>query len=437
MPFVDRRDAGRRLAERVRKFRGQDVVVLGLPRGGVPIAAEVARALGAPLDVVLVRKLGVPFQPELAFGAIGEGGTRVINSDVVAAARLNAAEMAEVEQRERSVLEARLRDYRAVRPIEALDGRTAIVVDDGVATGGTARAACRIARARGAARVVLAVPVGAPETLRLLREEVNDLVALETPERFHAVGMWYRDFGQTTDAEVVALLRDFGRPVEADPPIRDDEVHVVAGAVELTGLLTIPEKCAGMVIFAHGSGSSRHSPRNRFVAHMLNRAGLATLLLDLLPVAEEADRARVFDIDLLAARLVAATRWTTGLPAAAMLPVGYFGASTGAAAALVAATAADVRIDAVVCRGGRPDLAGDRLSRVRAATLLIVGGRDHVVLDLNRGALAAMVCESDLVVVPGATHLFSEPGALEQAAQLAREWFTDHLVSAKTKSSRG
>ena len=216
----------------------------------------------------------------------------------------------------------------------------------------------------------------------------------------------------------------------------DEEVEVVAGAVHLGGHLVVPEGATGVVIFAHGSGSSRHSPRNRFVADVLNRAGLATLLFDLLTRAEEADRAKVFDIALLGRRLVAVTAWLGGREEARGLAVGYFGASTGAGAALWAAAEPDAEVAAVVSRGGRPDLAGSRLPAVRAPTLLIVGGNDVVVVELNREARARLTCESRLAVVPGATHLFEEPGTLEGAAGLARDWFRGHLVRSPQPARR-
>lgn len=210
--------------------------------------------------------------------------------------------------------------------------------------------------------------------------------------------------------------------------LRDDEVSVQVSGAVVAGHLTIPQEPRGIVVFAHGSGSSRHSHRNIYVADVLNAAGLGTLLFDLLTPAEEQDRANVFDIELLAGRLVDVTLWLRTAADAAGLPVGYFGASTGAGAALSAA--ADPRVDvfAVVSRGGRPDLAGDLLGAVRAPTLLIVGGRDEQVLELNRQAAAAMSAECRIAVVPGATHLFEEQGTLEQVAVLAREWFTGHLT---------
>ncbi|HEY7065311.1 MAG TPA: dienelactone hydrolase family protein [Chloroflexota bacterium] len=209
-------------------------------------------------------------------------------------------------------------------------------------------------------------------------------------------------------------------------------VGVGAGSVTLEGNLNVPDGSRGIVLFAHGSGSSRHSPRNRYVAAVLQEAGLATLLVDLLTPEEEAVDVRTahlrFDIGLLAERLVGATEWLGRQPETQNLRVGYFGASTGGGAALVAAARHPDRVDAVVSRGGRPDLAGPALPQVRAPTLLIVGGHDYPVIDMNRAALAQLRVEKRLEIVPGATHLFEEPGALEAVARLAREWFVEHLA---------
>jgi putative phosphoribosyl transferase len=434
MRYIDRADAGRRLAERLLEYADQDIVVLGLPRGGVPVAFEVARALGAPLDVIVVRKLGVPFQPELGMGAIGEDGARIVNDSVVRAARVTREELEAVEATERIELERRARRFREVRPRVDLAGRTALIVDDGIATGSTARAACQVARAHGASRVILAVPVAPPDAPSRFVDKADEFVAVATPEPFYAVGQFYENFSQTSDEEVIELLARAARPPVAaraaagdDPPLRSEDVEVVAGPVTLAGHLEIPEQPIGIVVFAHGSGSSRHSPRNRYVASMLNEARIGTLLFDLLTSSEELDRANVFDIELLARRLADATTWLRGEPEVGQLPIGYFGASTGAGAALWAASEPDARIAAVVSRGGRPDLAGPRLSRVTAPTLLIVGGRDTVVIDLNREAASGLRGEKELTIVPGATHLFEEPGTLREAAEAARDWFSRHL----------
>ncbi|MGA6870512.1 phosphoribosyltransferase family protein [Streptomyces pratensis] len=420
MQFTDRTDAGRRLAVALRHLGRRDPVVLGLPRGGVPVAYEVAQALGAPLDVIVVRKLGVPYHPELGFGAIGEGGVRVISEEIVRRTGVGEKDLVAVERAEAAELVRRAHAYREGRPRLPLEGRAVVVVDDGVATGATARAACQVVRAQGAAYVVLAVPVASPDAAARLREDADEVVRLSAPALFSAVGEWYRDFSQTSDEEVVALLAR----ASADA-VTAEEVEVDAGGVPLSGDLMLPADAGAVVVFAHGSGSSRHSPRNRSVAAALNRAGLGTLLFDLLTPGEEVYRANVFDIGLLAGRLADTTDW---LRRRVPLPVGSFGASTGAAAALRAAAAADSGVGAVVSRGGRPDLAGADLSGVRAPTLLVVGGDDTTVIDLNRQAQAALLCENRLEIVPGATHLFEEPGALERVADLARDWFTAHLL---------
>jgi putative phosphoribosyl transferase len=214
-------------------------------------------------------------------------------------------------------------------------------------------------------------------------------------------------------------------------PVEERLVRVTAGPVTLDGDLGLPDEARAIVLFAHGSGSSRHSSRNRHVAALLHEAKLATLLIDLLTYDEEAIDLRTaelrFNIGLLAERLVGATDWLAQYLDTRHLPMDYFGASTGATAALVAAAERADRVGAVVSRGGRPDLAGPALARVRAPTLLIVGGNDVQVIQLNRAALAQLHCEKQLVIVPGATHLFEEPGALDEVARLAREWFQHHL----------
>jgi dienelactone hydrolase len=212
---------------------------------------------------------------------------------------------------------------------------------------------------------------------------------------------------------------------------KERQVVVTAGQVRLDGTLTIPMDASGIVLFAHGSGSSRHSPRNRYVAGVLNRAGLATLLIDLLTADEEAIDLRTrqlrFDIDLLARRVVGATQWCEHTPDIRRLGIGYFGSSTGAGAALVAAAERPDVVGAVVSRGGRPDLAGPALARVQAPTLLLVGGHDQPVIELNEAARAEMRCPVELVIIPGATHLFEEPGTLEQVAHQAAQWFARYL----------
>jgi putative phosphoribosyl transferase len=385
--FRDRAEAGRLLAEQLRDYAGrEDVLVLSLPRGGVPVGREIARALGVPRDVFLVRKLGLPGQPELAMGAIASGGARVLNHDLVASLGLGDELIDSVAKRELQELERRERAYRGDRPSPQMRGRTVILVDDGLATGSSMRAAVEAVRAQGPERVVVAVPAAPPQTCDDLRPLVDELVVLKTPQPVHAVGLWYQDFSEVSDDEVRRLLLE-------------------------------PR---GVVVFAHGSGSSGRSPRNRSVADVLAESGLEPLLFDLLQPGEEDRR---FDIPLLAGRVLAAVDEARSRG----LPIGAFGASTGAAAALVAAAERADAVSAVVSRGGRPDLAGATLPRVRAPTLLIVGERDEEVLELNRRAMAKMTAPVELEIVPAASHLFPEPGALDRVAELARDWFLKHL----------
>jgi putative phosphoribosyl transferase len=450
--FRDRHDAGRRLATAVEHLRAERPLVVGLPRGGVEVAYEVAAALDAPLDVVIVRKLGLPFQPEYAIGAVGEEGVVLANSEALELFGLRGDPLAAIVAREREELERRAARYRVGRAPLPVAGRTVILVDDGVATGSTAQAAARVLRQRGAARIVLAVPVGPPDVRARFADTVDDVVCLECPSDFFAVGQAFADFAQTSDEEVLELLRlarqrEVGDDTDPAPPVAsrgDDrasggldlsrvahhDVRIPVGRAEVEGTIAIPPRPRGLALFAHGSGSSRRSPRNVQVASTLHGAGLATLLFDLLSDDEARDRTNVFDVALLGARLVAATRFAASQPVVAELPVGYCGASTGAAAALHAAAETDSDVRAIVSRGGRPDLAAHRLGAVRAPTLLIVGGDDLEVLALNRRAAAQLRCPHRIVVVQGATHLFTEPGALEHVARLAADWFGEHLVAA-------
>ncbi len=442
--FEDRHAAGRELANALREINLDSPLVIALPRGGVPVAFEVARGLHAPLDIALVRKLGAPQQPELAVGAISEDGQTILDGQTIAALHINRDQLDAVIARERLELERRRDAYRAGADPLDVDGRNVILVDDGLATGSTAVAAARSLKGSGASRVLAAVPVCPQGVEQALAEEFDGILCLVKPRNFGGVGRWYRDFSPIPDAEVVDLLHrsreGWGRSSppgeEADehsggspaPTVESSVLVDVGSGIRLNGDLRIPARACGTVVFAHGSGSSRLSPRNRSVAETLNRAGFATLLLDLLSEDEERERANVFDLELLTDRLVAATAWTERREVIGGLPTGYFGASTGAAAALSAAARLPDRIGAVVSRGGRPDLAGNALAGVHAPTLLIVGGADPAVRQLNELASLKLAGERQIAVVPGAGHLFEEPGALADVADLAVDWFSAHLT---------
>jgi len=444
--FHDREHAGRELAKRLAHFGNQSPIVLGLTRGGVPVAYEVARALGAPLDVWVVRKLGAPIQPELGMGAVSEGGEVFVDAHIVREVGASEAEVQEVIDRKTAEVEERCARFRRGRAAPNLEGKTVLLIDDGIATGGTARVALRAIRRRGPRRLVLAVPVGSPYTLEALAEEADEIVCLSPQPDFYAVGLWYEDFEPVEDEDVVAILdkaQEHARGPTARPAKRpvEQSVLIAMGGTDLEGDLSVPSGAQGIVLFAHGSGSSRKSPRNRFVAGVLQRAGLATLLFDLLTADEEQadaiDAHLRFDIDLLARRLVLATDWVRSQRETRSLRIGYFGASTGAAAALIAAVERPDVVDAVVSRGGRPDLAEGWLSRVRAPTMLIVGGDDREVLALNRSALRQLRSPKQLEIVPHATHLFEEPGTLEYVAEAAAAWFQRHLARARLEVRLG
>lgn len=442
--FTDRAEAGEQLAAAVSVLNLEDPIVLALPRGGVPVAVPIAAGLHAPLDVLVVRKLGVPWNPEFGFGAVGEGGIAVVDQALLERLHISQADRDRVINSEAGEVDRRLREYRGNRPALDLRGREVVVVDDGIATGSTLSAAVALLRDRGAAKVVIAAPVGAADSVTRLRKLADEVVVLSIPPDFRAVGVHYQDFAQVSDAQVQQLLAaaDGASPTvvsdsfSADganaaaravglAPLQDHEVSIPAAGVTLAGFLHIPSQTpTGVVVFVHGSGSSRLSPRNVTVARRLQQRGMATLLFDLLTEPEAADptRAPVFDIGLLAQRLEAVTTWVgEQLPG---VPVGYFGASTGGGAALVAAARVQPPVAAVVVRGGRPDLAGEALGHVVSPTLLLVGGHDLQVLELNRWAARQLRCQNELVVVPGAGHLFAEPGTLEQVCDFAGDWFS-------------
>ena len=467
----DRISAGRDLARALVKYRKHaDVVVLALPRGGVPVAAEVAHELHAPLDILVVRKLGTPGQEELAMGAIASGGIRVLNPEIVESLGIGRKVIEEVAAREQLEVERRMKAYRGDRPWMGLEERRVILVDDGIATGATMRAAIAAVRTQNPQKVIVAVPVAPTETIAQLRRQADEVVCLATPEPFHAIGIWYRSFPQLSDDEVRRVLwqlwaehdagvlgarphpsgaaqasgkgemadRDAQRDQVAQPA-RKEELAIPVSSVRLEGTLGLPSSADGLVVFVHGSGSSRFSARNRYVAESLNEAGLGTLLFDLLTAREDEIDARTgelrFDIPLLTDRLIGVLDWLGKQSELRQLSVGLFGASTGAAAALNASAARPRQVKAVVSRGGRPDLAQNALPFVRSPTLLIVGGLDDVVIALNKRAAAQMRCEHRIEIVPGATHLFEESGKLEAVARLARDWFGEHLSGPATPSS--
>lgn len=414
------------MGRRLRPYRASRPIVLALPRGGIPVAAEVAKALMAPLDVLAVKKIGAPHHEELALGAISEEGTPVFNEEVISALEsrfgFRRTELQELARRKRAEVVAQVERFRAVRPALDLQDRNVILVDDGLATGATMEAAVQVLRGRGVRRIVVAVPVGAADSLARLVKIVDDVVCLVVPRDFYAVGAWYRDFSQLSDEEADDMLEE--RLGAENEPASSGTVLIPAGNVFLEGELQMPSGASALVIFAHGSGSSRKSPRNRQVAREIQERGMGTLLFDLLSADEASIRQNVFDIDLLSSRLLSAFSWAR--EKAPEAKIAFFGASTGAAAALRAAAQAPEGLFAVVSRGGRVDLAADYLSRIKVPVLTIVGALDQPVLASTLKVLDRL-CIPRLELVNGAGHLFEEPGAIEEVARIAARWLRDHV----------
>lgn len=414
--FENRTEAGKQLAEKLANQEWRHSCVLALPRGGVPVAIEVAHRLGLPWDVLIVKKIGSPMQPEYAIGAIAEEDRPVWNEEALTLMDLTAKDRAVLVYPLREKIRQRIKAWRPQGPKFDVEGKIVILVDDGLATGLTMRAAVEHLKRRHAKKIIVAVPVAPESVVTMFEGLVDQLVVLKVPPYFSAVGEWYDDFTQVDDETVTGLLK-----VEESfmAPHKDIDIATPQGSIK--GILSQPPESKGLIIFAHGSGSSRLSPRNQLVAHALNKAGFTTLLFDLLTLEEAENRADVFDIDLLSGRLALATQWARKEPELSYLNIAYYGASTGAAAALVAASK-DPQIVTVVSRGGRPDLARDHLKHVSCPVLLVVGGEDTEVLSLNREAKLKLR-EASLLVIPGATHLFEEAGTLENVIKGSTDWF--------------
>jgi putative phosphoribosyl transferase len=395
----------------------------------VPVAYEIARALEAPLDLWSTRRVLSP-DGRRTLGAVSLGGTlslhrRALLMEEISADALDAQVRAAAHQVGEE--DAKLRGGRAPQQVE---GQTVVLVDDGCQTGETARAGLDALRTAGAGPIILALGAAPSAVLAALEQEADAVVCGATSEVPGAVGAFYEDYPQVDDDQVRELCARAALRPDAATMREGQAVRIPIPGGALEGELVLPKDPVGLVLFAHGSGSSRKSPRNRQVAATLQRHGLGTLLFDLLTEDEAREDAQTgalrFDVERLAGRLRVATAWTAREPKTARLALGYFGSSTGAAAALMASVD-EPRVRAVVSRGGRPDLAMERLQQVDAPTLLLVGGEDPEVLALNRRAYERLWAPRQLLVIPRATHLFEEPGTLEQVAALACDWFVRFL----------
>ncbi|HYX34605.1 MAG TPA: phosphoribosyltransferase [Oligoflexus sp.] len=442
----NRSEAGKLLAAKLQQYADNpNVLVLALPRGGVPVAFEIALSLQAPLDVFLVRKLGVPGHEELAMGAISSSGDRVLNQEIIDVLQLTEPVIDRVTHRERQEMNRREAVYRQNKPPLKIKGKTVLLVDDGLATGSTMTAAIRAIQQQKPEKIVLAVPVAPPSTFESMQKLGDDMVCLLTPEPFYGVGLWYQDFSQTQDDEVIRLLsqaegwrkepldKKSTFPADQEPP-GFHHVSIPAGSVELEGkLLHHEEHTKGIVMLIHGCGNPRQGPEHDLIAHKLYEAGFSTLRFDLLTEDEETSEIKSrhlrFDVPLLTRRLTEVTDWVMHELATEDQPLGFFSSSTGTAAALKTAAAFGHHIKAIVSLSGRPELAGEALAKVTSPTLLLIGGQDISILDLNVCARARM--RPGLVridVVPQASHLFEEEGALERAVDHTIAWFDQHLV---------
>lgn len=420
--FLDRADAGIQLASLLQMRGLEGGVVLGIPRGGVPVAAEVARALGAELGIVVAHKLGAPNQPELAVGAVTADGGLWVNEQLAAQVGADSKYLAEEEARQ--VREARRREeeFDGSRRLSVV-GRTVIVVDDGLATGATAIAALRAMRERGAGRVILAIPVGPPDTIQAMRAEADDVICLASEPDFYAVGQFYVDFRPVPDHEVRAILDRFAgtrRSFDArDPVIERDGVRLAARLVTPPGGGPFP-----CVIFVHGLGSSKDSPRNVVIAEGLRDWGIASLLFDLNGHGEStgdpAGERAGFTADL-----GAVWRWTRALTPIDPSRIGISGSSLGGVVALDAYRQGRVAPAVFVLRA--PPISAAELRGLTTPTVIVVGSRDPLATGI---AEAAATCPAiKLCVVPGATHLFEEAGALEEASRLTIDAFNAALAA--------
>ncbi|HLF70775.1 MAG TPA: alpha/beta fold hydrolase [Dehalococcoidia bacterium] len=427
--FEDRNEAGRMLAADLAKRSYERPVVLGIPRGGVPVAIEVARVLGGELGVVVARKLGAPGYAELAIGATTASGASYVNSEI--AEEVGATDEYIAAETTRQVLEAQRREQLFDgRRRPNLKGRVVLVVDDGIATGATAIAAVRAVKAEGASKVVLAVPVGPPQTIERLRAEADEVVCLNEDENFGAVGEFYVDFAPVSDDEVVSLLESASPRTEASIERR---VEVKRDGVRLVASLTTPGGPGPfpLVIFVHGLGSGKDSPRNVVIATRLQDAGFATLLFDLSGHGESSIDPED-GMDAYVQDTEAMFAWAIEQPEIDKDAIGIAGSSMGATIAAQAQAQGRVTPQTMVLRA--PPMEAQEFRGVRVPSLVLVGSHDPLRFDAERGVAGCP--ELTLSVVEGASHLFEEPGTLEQALEATVGWFRTHLMQAQPDRGR-
>lgn len=422
--FQNRTQAAQLLADELESFRALRPVVLGIPRGAVPMAKIIADRLGAELDVVLVKKVAHPRHPEFALASVTEEGEILLGTGAFQYGMIEE----DLEDQARKIA-GRLREVRALythgRPAISLRDRNVIVVDDGIATGATMRAAIASLRRQRVRRIVVAAPLVSEEAMRLLENEGVEVVALQVPEIFGAVSYYYENFAQVSDAEVGEYFR-----------VSPREISVPGADTRLDATLGLPLHAKAIVVFAHGSAHGRRSPRNQSLAEALNRLGYATLLADLMTVTEADDGLNQFDIGLLTSRLRAILTWVRNEESLQHLPLFIYGTQTGASAAIAVAAHPGPAPEALLCRSGRPDLVDELLPQLSVPTLFLVGGEDGPLRHLHEDAFQKMHGERRLHLIEGAGAFIDSDSQMQDVIDESAKWIERHLRDRHPEKTR-
>src|SRR5579875_630976 len=430
--YADRHDAGRRLGALLADRRFEDPLVVGIARGGMPVAAEVAHALGAPLDIVIVRKIGAPWNRDLAIGAVAEGDLVMVDERAVAELGLCAQEVDEAVARALEELARTIDRLREGRPRIGVRGRSVILVDDGLATGRIAQAAIRALRERGALHITLALPVGAPESVQALADSVDEALCAATPQHLRAIGDWYADFRATSDEEMLALLAGHSGAAARSALISSEP------GISAHGDLIVPWSAPGhgVIVFAPSGPSHAEAQLTAELAGVLERSGFGTLSLDWPQIDSPSRGERSEDVQITAQLMRAATDWLRSQPESARLPIGYVGGGAGAAGALVAAAQLRSALGALVALAPRLELTGGAIALLEAPTLLVVPEQDRELLAICHAAREAMQCESRIALLPGRSPLALDRRARESLAPIVTDWLARH-ISAMTQPPGG
>jgi putative phosphoribosyl transferase len=427
--FESREEAAQRLADKLKNLKGQNALVLAIPRSSVPMGRVVADAIEGELDLLLVHRFTDSRHPELDLGSVTEDGEVYLNRS----AQHYGYTEHEVEKAALDEIRNLQEQRRTYTPgSSAIDpsGRSVVIVDDGTGSLHAMMAAIRYLDAQGARRIFLATPLASLNTIKALGENV-DVCTLAVPDIVETVTGFYREFPLVTDRQVMqALNRTLRIPAQNGEDSRRREILVSSGPVSLTGVLSLPDDAKALVILAHGQGQGRFDWRSRLIADSLEKAGLATLMIDLLDDEESQNSRNVTHVPLLAHRLNLVTEWIARDPDLSEMDLGYYGSSSEGAAILQTAAEHRLKTHAAAVRGARPDATQSYLQYVQAPTLLIVPGDDDELLNQNRLALEELRCEKRLQVMPDASEEFEEPGSSETLADLVTGWFRTHLARA-------